>query len=128
RVSVRTEGNEGMCGFGFKTGRDYLVYAFRDQRAAETMLETSICTRTQELPGADADIRELGKPETVFAKEEITGSDKDSMTPAGGMSDWTWVFIVVAAANIAFGLGVALGVIVGRKSKRRPLQDESEVP
>ena len=51
-VEVVTGLGEADCGFGFRLGGQYLVYAYsRDGR-----LETSICTRTRPLSDATADL------------------------------------------------------------------------
>src|SRR5262245_38785209 len=45
KVAVLTGMGDGDCGYRFKIGEQYLVYAYRDQQKKET-LSTSICTRT----------------------------------------------------------------------------------
>src|SRR6185503_124943 len=44
----------GNCGFGFKIGQRYLVYAYRDEK--DQRLGTSICTRTRLLSEASDDL------------------------------------------------------------------------
>jgi hypothetical protein len=55
QVAIMTGQGGGDCGFGFKIGEQYLVYAYRDHRKKE-MLSTSICTRTRPIRGADEDL------------------------------------------------------------------------
>jgi hypothetical protein len=45
----------GDCGYGFKIGEQYLIYAYRDQQKKE-MLSTSICARTRPIRNADDDL------------------------------------------------------------------------
>src|SRR5215813_10277010 len=52
QVAVITGIGGGDCGYGFKIGEQYLVFAYRDQQKKE-MLSTSICTRTRPLRNAD---------------------------------------------------------------------------
>jgi hypothetical protein len=52
-VDVVTGWGGGDCGYGFKVGQRYLVYAYRD--AKDNRLGTSICTRTRPLADADDD-------------------------------------------------------------------------
>jgi len=53
-VDVVTGWGGGDCGYGFKIGEHYLVYAYRDDKGKR--LETSICTRTRLLTEADEDL------------------------------------------------------------------------
>jgi carboxypeptidase family protein len=55
QVSVMTGQGGGDCGYGFKIGELYLVYAYRDNQKKE-MLSTSICTRTRPIRNAGADL------------------------------------------------------------------------
>jgi hypothetical protein len=55
QVAVLTGRGGGDCGYGFKIGEQYLVYAHRDGRKKE-MLATSICTRTKPVRDAGADL------------------------------------------------------------------------
>ncbi len=52
-VDVITGWGGGDCGYGFKLGQRYLVYAYRDEK--NQSLATSICTRTRLLSEADDD-------------------------------------------------------------------------
>ena len=56
-VSVFTASHSAACGYGFKEGRTYLVYAYKD---AEGRLSTGICGRTRRLKDAGEDLKELG--------------------------------------------------------------------
>jgi hypothetical protein len=55
QVSVMTGQGGGDCGYGFKIGELYLVYAYRDNQKKD-MLSTSICTRTRPIRNADEDL------------------------------------------------------------------------
>jgi hypothetical protein len=60
-VVVRTgQAGGGDCGFSFRRGQRYLVYA----KAAEDRLYTSVCTPTAKLRDAADDPRVLGKGKT----------------------------------------------------------------
>lgn len=56
-VSVFTASHSAACGYGFKGGRTYLVYAHKD---AQGRLSTGICGRTRRLKDAGEDLKELG--------------------------------------------------------------------
>src|SRR5262245_63030054 len=46
QAAVMTGIGGGDCGYDFKIGEQYLVYAYRDQQKKE-MLSTGVCTRTR---------------------------------------------------------------------------------
>jgi 5-hydroxyisourate hydrolase-like protein (transthyretin family) len=52
-VEVLTGLGDADCGYGFRLGGQYLVYAYRNE---EKLLSTSICTRTRLLSESSADI------------------------------------------------------------------------
>lgn len=60
KITVYTAIQSATCGFSFQRGREYLVYAHKNQFFS-TKLTTNLCTRTKELSGADEDILELGE-------------------------------------------------------------------
>lgn len=57
-ISVITGMGDADCGFDFRRGESYLVFASR----ADGGLNTGICGRTAELARAAADVRALGPP------------------------------------------------------------------
>lgn len=59
RVVVLTGMGGGDCGFPFRRGKSYLVYAYR---TGDGSLDVRICGRTRDLTHAAADLRELGEP------------------------------------------------------------------
>jgi hypothetical protein len=124
RVTLRTGRNEGICGFPFMTGEDYVVYAFGQVNERDPTLETNICTRTHRLQRDDPDLAELGKPEVVFAGEANAAPEKKATTTFGGAFRSSWVMIVTAAVGVAFVLGVTVGVLVGRRRRRQPLDSK----
>jgi hypothetical protein len=56
-VSILTADSGAACGYAFKPGERYLVYAYRTKDGAR--LEASICSRTRLLAGAGDDLRFL---------------------------------------------------------------------
>jgi len=59
KVIIATEDNRyGGCGSEFKVGKTYLVYAYTSESGG---LETNQCTRTNELPEEERDLKVLGK-------------------------------------------------------------------
>lgn len=60
-ISVFTHSNSAACGYGFTVGVEYLVYA----SGGEGPLRTSLCSRTNRLDKARADLDELGPGEDV---------------------------------------------------------------
>ncbi len=66
-VSVFTSPHSAACGYAFKGGRTYLVYA---HQGAKGRLSTGICGRTRRLKDAGEDLKELG------AGREVAGAPK----------------------------------------------------
>ena len=60
RVRVRTPAQGSACGFPFRIGLSYLVYASRTRQDAD--LGTSICHPTKLRVDAQGDLKELGPP------------------------------------------------------------------
>lgn len=56
-AEVYTGHGGGDCGYGFRSGRSYLVYAYRD--ANSSRLVTGICSRTRPVGEADEDLSYL---------------------------------------------------------------------
>lgn len=75
-VSVFTSSWSAACGYGFKGGRTYLVYAYGN---AEGRLSTSICSRTRRLKNAREDLGELGAGRDI-AEDVPKGVDSSGMS------------------------------------------------
>ena len=69
-VSVFTSSQSSACGYGFKKGEEYLVYA---SKTTEGRLTTSICTRTRRIKEADDDLKELGEGKEVSREKSELG-------------------------------------------------------
>lgn len=69
-VEVFTGRGGGDCGYGFKIGQRYLVYAYR----SEDKLTTSICTRTRLFSNATEDLAFLGTLSSARPGVTIYGS------------------------------------------------------
>jgi hypothetical protein len=62
RVFVFTGTGGGDCGFDFKVGRAYVVWATRSDWQTPGELSTGICTFTTALDDASDQLSQLGKP------------------------------------------------------------------
>lgn len=71
-VEVVTGWGGGDCGYGFKIGQRYLVYAYRDEK--DQRLSTSICTRTRKLSEADSDFAFIRAMPTSNANGLVFGT------------------------------------------------------
>lgn len=58
RVTVFTASQSAACGFGFRSGKKYLVYAYE----SDGELTATLCSRTVLLKRAEADRQGLGTP------------------------------------------------------------------
>ncbi|HEX5706242.1 MAG TPA: hypothetical protein VFX96_03030 [Pyrinomonadaceae bacterium] len=57
-VVVTTPASSAACGYSFRKGEAYVVYAYGGDEGRE--LSTGLCSRTRPLSAADEDLRELG--------------------------------------------------------------------
>jgi 5-hydroxyisourate hydrolase-like protein (transthyretin family) len=71
-VDVITGWGGGDCGYGFKLGQRYLVYAYRNEK--DNRLSTSICTRTRLVTEADDDFAFIRALPTSSAHSLIFGT------------------------------------------------------
>ena len=75
-VSVETGSGGGDCGYDFGLGEEYLFYA---RRQKDGSLTTSICTRTQKISDASADLTYLRTIKSAASrrhKSAIAQTDK----------------------------------------------------
>jgi hypothetical protein len=93
-IAVVTGNGRGDCGYPFRLGEKYLVYAY-----CEKELRTHICTRTTDISAASADLAELGVPMTIFVR--VT-------SPA-----WRTALAIVVVAFVA-------GFVIGKNWLPRP--------
>jgi len=71
-VDVITGWGGGDCGYGFKLGQRYLVYAYREKKS--NRLSTSICTRTRLISEAEDDLAFIRALPTSNANGLIFGT------------------------------------------------------
>jgi len=64
-LTVQSMRNDASCGFSFKLGKDYIVYA----ESRNGTLDTNICTRTNRITEAELDLKELGAGQVVAAQD-----------------------------------------------------------
>lgn len=70
KITIVTALHSASCGFNFKKGEEYLVYA-HESPAYDEKLSTSICSRTTLLSEASEDLAALGPGDTTFTNEEL---------------------------------------------------------
>ncbi len=106
-VTVTTQEHSASCGYGFETGREYLVYAHDTEDGG---LGVSLCSRTAPLENAQDDVAALGQgtaaPSPAPAPEP----------PVGGSKAETPVKAEAAASvpmNVAIGLVIVAALAVG---------------
>lgn len=64
-ITLYTANNSAACGYDFKKGTSYLVYAHMVKRGEVKVLGTNICTRTALLTEAKEDLKELGEGKKI---------------------------------------------------------------
>ena len=67
RVKVRTEKDGGSCGYGFRQGDEYLVFAGHRQANREEFV-TGLCSGTADLTSALTILPRIGPPAITFAE------------------------------------------------------------
>ena len=88
-LSVVTPGSGPACGYAFKPGERYLVYARRKTGGAD--LVTSICTRTRSLADAAEDLgflQTLAQPSPLRARVYGTIEHREWALASGQPSDY----------------------------------------
>ena len=91
RLTVEAAADDGMCGFRFAQGQEYVVYASGEGSG----LSTDSCSRTRALDAADEDLLALGDGIVPEALAQETGSG------------WSWLPLVWIAAVLLLGMSVA---------------------
>lgn len=70
-IAVTTGMGGGDCGYGFKTGERYLVYAYKAQ---DGQLRTGICSRTRPIAEATEDLQFVEGLRTASAGARVSGT------------------------------------------------------
>lgn len=94
-VKVITASGEASCGYPFKTGESYLVYA----QKAKDGFSTGICSRTKTLQSAQGDLQKLNNNSTP--KKPIIKNDTED-TSSSNMAD-----------SLMGGIGLIILIIAG---------------
>lgn len=74
QITITTGISDANCGFDFKNGKEYLVYANESTMYGAKSLVTIICDRTNELSSSKEDLMLLGKGQPP--NEEVDLTDK----------------------------------------------------
>lgn len=98
RVTARTADNEAACGYGFRTGVEYLVYA----DPGGDQLQVSLCSRTVPVAQAGADLGALG-PGTVAQQATATPAGPAAIDPQPFPRRLAYVAAALVVAVLALG-------------------------
>lgn len=100
RQQVRSAADGASCGFGFREGRRYLVFAYhgRGEADPDEPLHTDLCTKTRGIArGA----------ELPFAARDVSG-DRDAPGPPVDYGSGTLIAALAALAVLMVGAGYLL--------------------
>lgn len=85
KKEIKTAQDSASCGFDFEEGREYIVYAYKDE---EGELVTNLCMRTSLTQNAQEDLEELGQGDFVATlyddndeddhESEVTSNDNSN--------------------------------------------------
>ena len=106
---VHTAPGEASCGYEFKIGTEYLVYA----RGTEANLQTSLCSRTQLLSAASEDLKVLG--EGTAPTIENPGGPLEN--PSGPKDTQSPITTVVLGLTVIGAAAILVAVVRRRLSR-----------
>lgn len=93
QIIITTGQGGGDCGFDFKEGKEYLVYANESTMYGEKSLVSIMCDRTNELRSLQEDLKILGEGQPPTEEVDLTGKHEGSQL-------YLWVAVVVAIGII----------------------------
>lgn len=93
QIIITTGQGVGDCGFDFKEGQEYLVYANESTMYGEKSLTSTICDRTNELNVLQEDLTILGEGKTPIEEVDLTGKYQ-------GNQFYMWGAVVIAISIV----------------------------
>lgn len=103
QIIITTGQGGGDCGFDFKEGEEYLVYANESTMYGAKSLVSIICDRTNELSSSQEDLEILGEGQPPIEEVDLTGQH-------AGNRIYIWVPVIIA-------IGVTMIFILKRRTK-----------
>ena len=89
QIIITTGQGGGDCGFDFKEGQEYLVYANESTMYGAKVLVSTLCNRTNEWSVLQEDLKILGEGQPPIEDVDLTGKHE-------GNQLYIWVAIVIA--------------------------------
>ena len=89
QIIITTGQGGGDCGFDFKEGQEYLVYANESTMYGAKVLVSTLCNRTNEWSVLQEDLKILGEGQPPIEDVDLTGKQE-------GNQLYIWVAIVIA--------------------------------
>lgn len=105
QIIITTGLGGGDCGFDFKEGHEYLVYANESTMYGAKSLVTIICNRTNELSSLQEDLKILGEGQPPIEEADLTGKHV-------GSQYYIWGAVIAA-------IGIILIFIFNRQKKAK---------
>ncbi|MGH2544037.1 MAG: hypothetical protein ACRDIB_14645 [Ardenticatenaceae bacterium] len=105
-LTVRTERNDSSCGYSFREGEAYIVYA----RLSNGLLRTGACTRTALLADATEDLAALGRGETPQNEPPAPAAEEATLS----LPIWVWGIAGILGALLL----LSIPVLVAWRSRR----------
>ncbi len=99
---VSTNPDGASCGFSFKQGQEYVVYA----NGTATELVTTICTRTRTIGDASEDLSVLGKGTVPVQDTAVTPAPTTATSkPESGFNFPIFIPLVIVGMSLFLGFG-----------------------
>jgi hypothetical protein len=89
QIIITTGQDSGDCGFDFKEGQEYLVYANESTMYGAQSLVSTICDRTNELSVLQEDLKKLGEGQPPIEEVDLSGKHNRNQL-------YMWIAVVTA--------------------------------
>lgn len=114
---VFTPSDETKCGYRFKKGNDYFVYAIVDR---DGRISTGKCNQTKPVGEAEEDMAAIGsKNFASSAQAKVSKATKDNLGPMGDTTPAMITVVLAAAAVLILGVGVGVTGVSDEQRKRK---------
>lgn len=95
QIRITTGQGGGDCGYNFKKGNEYLVYAYESTMYGAKSLVSTTCSRTDVLSSSQKDLAVLGEGQPPIEEVNLIGKDNRNLI-------YIWATLGVAICIVVF--------------------------